>query len=42
MDASLIMPLVVFGILFLALASGIWVGFALFIVGFLGMVPLPP
>ncbi len=45
MDASLIMSLVVFGILFLALASGIWVGFALFIVGFLGMVlfsPLPP
>jgi C4-dicarboxylate transporter DctM subunit len=45
MDASLIMSLVVFGILFLALACGIWVGFALFIVGFLGMVlfsPLPP
>ena len=45
MDASLIMSLVVFGILFLLLASGVWVGFALFIVGFLGMVlfsPLPP
>jgi C4-dicarboxylate transporter, DctM subunit len=45
MDASLIMSLVVFGILFLALACGIWVGFSLFIVGFLGMVlfsPLPP
>ncbi len=45
MDASLVMSLVVFGILFLALACGIWVGFALFIVGFLGMLlfsPLPP
>lgn len=45
MDASLIMSIVVFGILFLTLASGIWVGFSLFIVGFLGMVlfsPLPP
>jgi len=45
MDASLTMSLVVFGILFLLLASGVWVGFALFIVGFLGMVlfsPLPP
>lgn len=45
MDASLTMSIVVFGILFLLLASGIWVGFALFIVGFLGMVlfsPLPP
>ncbi|CAB5111891.1 TRAP dicarboxylate transporter, DctM subunit, unknown substrate 5 [Olavius algarvensis associated proteobacterium Delta 3] len=45
MDASLIMSIVVFGILFLALACGIWVGFSLFIVGFLGMVlfsPLPP
>jgi len=44
-DASLTMSIVVFGILFLLLASGIWVGFALFIVGFLGMVlfsPLPP
>ena len=45
MEASLLMSIVVFGILFLALASGIWVGFSLFIVGFLGMVlfsPLPP
>jgi C4-dicarboxylate transporter DctM subunit len=45
MDASLMMSLVVFGILFLSLACGIWVGFSLFIVGFLGMVlfsPLPP
>ncbi len=45
MDTSLIMSLVVFGILFLTLACGIWVGFALFMVGFLGMVlfsPLPP
>ena len=39
MEASMaLMALVVFGILFIALASGIWVGFALFIVGFLGMV----
>jgi tripartite ATP-independent transporter DctM subunit len=38
------MALVVFGILFLTLAAGIWVGFSLFIVGFMGMVlfnPLP-
>ena len=38
------MSLVVFAILFLALGSGIWVGFSLFIVGFSGMVlfsPLP-
>jgi tripartite ATP-independent transporter DctM subunit len=38
------MSLVVFGILFLTLAAGIWVGFSLFIVGFVGMVlfnPLP-
>ncbi len=45
MDASLVMSLVVFGILFLTLACGVWVGFSLFIVGFLGMVlfsPLPP
>lgn len=45
MEPSLIMSLVVFGILFFALACGIWVGFSLFIVGFLGMVlfsPLPP
>lgn len=45
MDASLVMSLVVFGILFFSLACGIWVGFSLFIVGFLGMLlfsPLPP
>ena len=44
MEANLLMALVVFGILFLTLASGIWVGFSLFIVGFMGMViysPLP-
>lgn len=44
MEANLMMALVVFGILFLTLAAGIWVGFALFIVGFMGMVifsPLP-
>jgi hypothetical protein len=32
------MSIVVFGLLFLTLGSGIWVGFSLFIVGFLGMV----
>jgi C4-dicarboxylate transporter, DctM subunit len=32
------MSLIVFGILFLALASGIWVGFSLYIVGFIGMI----
>jgi len=32
------MSLIVFGILFLTLASGIWVGFSLYIVGFIGMV----
>jgi tripartite ATP-independent transporter DctM subunit len=38
MEASmLVMSLVVFGVLFLALACGIWVGFALFMVGFVGM-----
>lgn len=38
MDASLaMMSLVVFGVLFLCLASGIWVGFSLFIVGLVGM-----
>jgi tripartite ATP-independent transporter DctM subunit len=46
MDASIaIMCLVVFGVLVLALSSGIWVGFSLFIVGFVGMVlfsSLPP
>ena len=44
MEANLMMALVVFGILFLTLSAGIWVGFALFIVGFMGMViysPLP-
>jgi tripartite ATP-independent transporter DctM subunit len=39
MDAGMAtMSLVVFGILFLALGSGIWVGFSLFMVGFVGMV----
>ncbi|MBW2608674.1 MAG: TRAP transporter large permease subunit, partial [Deltaproteobacteria bacterium] len=39
MEASMAyMSLIVFGILFLTLASGIWVGFSLFIVGFIGMV----
>jgi len=39
MDASMaIMCLVVFGVLVLTLSSGIWVGFSLFIVGFVGMV----
>jgi len=38
MDANLMMALVVFGVLFLTLAAGIWVGFSLFIVGFVGMV----
>jgi tripartite ATP-independent transporter DctM subunit len=45
MEANLMMALVVFGILFLTLSAGIWVGFSLFIVGFMGMVifsPLPP
>ncbi len=38
MEASLaFMSFVVFGVLFLTLAAGIWVGFALFIVGFVGM-----
>ncbi len=44
MEANLVMALVVFGILFITLAAGIWVGFSLFIVGFMGMVifsPLP-
>ncbi len=31
------MSLVVFGVLFLALGSGVWVGFALFMVGLVGM-----
>ena len=39
MDAGMaIMSLVVFGVLFLALGSGIWVGFSWFMVGFVGMV----
>ena len=39
MEASMgYMSFIVFGILFLTLASGIWVGFSLFIVGFMGMV----
>ncbi len=38
MDAGMtMMSVVVFGVLFLTLASGIWVGFSLFIVGFVGM-----
>ncbi|MDM8540335.1 TRAP transporter large permease subunit [Desulfococcaceae bacterium HSG9] len=39
MDADMLtMSLTVFGVLFLSLSSGIWVGFSLFIVGFVGMV----
>ena len=39
MDVSMAtMSVVVFGALFLALSAGIWVGFSLFIVGFIGMV----
>lgn len=37
-DSMAYMSLIVFGILFLTLASGIWIGFSLFIVGFIGMV----
>jgi tripartite ATP-independent transporter DctM subunit len=38
MDASVaVMCLLVFGVLVLTLSSGIWVGFSLFIVGFVGM-----
>lgn len=38
MDANMAtMSLVVFGVLFLTLGSGVWVGFSLFIVGFVGM-----
>jgi tripartite ATP-independent transporter DctM subunit len=38
MDASMAtMSLVVFGTLFVTLSAGIWVGFSLFIVGFVGM-----
>lgn len=32
------MAVVVFGVLFLALSAGIWVGFSLYIVGFIGMI----
>ncbi len=39
MDASMAtMAVVVFGVLFLALSAGIWVGFSLYIVGFIGMI----
>ncbi|UCD33362.1 MAG: TRAP transporter large permease subunit, partial [Desulfobacterales bacterium] len=39
MDASMaIMCLLVFGVLVLTLSSGIWVGFSLFMVGFVGML----
>ena len=38
MEPNLMMALVVFGILFVTLAAGIWVGFSLFIVGFMGML----
>ena len=39
MDANMAtMSVVVFGVLFLALSAGIWVGFSLFIVGFIGMI----
>jgi len=38
MDASMAtMSLVVFGVLFLALGAGVWIGFSLFMVGFVGM-----
>lgn len=38
MDASMAtMSFVVFGVLFFTLSAGIWIGFALFIVGFVGM-----
>ncbi len=38
MDASVaIMTLVVFGILFFLLGSGVWIGFALFMVGYAGL-----
>jgi hypothetical protein len=36
MEASMaLMAAVVFGVLFICLACGIWVGFSLFIVGFM-------
>ena len=38
MEPNLMMALVVFGILFVTLAAGIWIGFSLFIVGFMGML----
>jgi C4-dicarboxylate transporter DctM subunit len=34
----LLMTIVVFGLLFILLAAGVWVGFALFMIGFAGMV----
>lgn len=38
MEAGMpLMSLVVFGVLFITLGAGIWVGFALFMVGFIGM-----
>lgn len=38
MDASMaVMAVIVFGALFLALSAGVWVGFSLFMVGFVGM-----
>ena len=38
MDANMaVMSVVVFGALFLTLSAGIWVGFSLFMVGFVGM-----
>ena len=38
MDDSLaVTTLVVFGILFLLLGSGVWIGFALFMVGYAGL-----
>ena len=42
METNLAMALIVFGILFLTLAAGIWVGFSLFIVGFVGMLLYSP
>ena len=39
MDPNMaLMTVVVFGLLFLLLAAGVWVGFALFMIGFAGMV----
>ena len=42
MEPNFAMALVVFGILFLTLAAGIWVGFSLFIVGFVAMILYSP